>query len=165
MSLQSRQSGGPTDGADGPRVLARDSFAFELDVELRRAVRTRNYLTLVVVEAGQETEGPQAAVDDTVMQTIVETFADAVRDTDLMGYLEHAALGLVLLDADFERSTQVIDRLMSRLDTSKLDSTVRIAVGAACYPSDGVDAGSLAREAMARHVASCRGQRGIGQSH
>jgi PleD family two-component response regulator len=159
VSLQSRQSGGQSDGADGPRVLQPDSFAFELDAELRRAVRTRNYLTLVVVEAGRDTEGPPAAVDDTVIQTIVETFADGVRDTDLMGYLEHAALGLVLLDADFERSTHVIDRVMSRLDTSKLDSNVRIAVGAACYPSDGVDAGSLAREAKTRPVASCRGRR------
>jgi hypothetical protein len=127
--------------------------------------RTRNYLTLVVVEAGRETDGPPAAADDAVIQTIVETFADAVRDTDLMGYLEHAALGLVLLDADFERSTPVIDRLMSRLDTSKLDSTVRIAVGAACYPSDGVDAGSLQREAMTRHVATCRGRREVEPRH
>ena len=166
MSLSSRQSGGGSaDGVDGPRVLPPASFAFELDVELRRAVRTRNYLTLVVVAAGRDTEGPPAAVDDTVMQTIVETFADAVRDTDLMGYLQHATLGLVLLDADFERSTQVIDRLMARLDTSKFDSAVRIAVGAACYPSDGVDASSLEREAMTRPIASCRGRRVGGQHH
>jgi GGDEF domain-containing protein len=149
-----RPSGTHNEGVDGPRVLTKDTFAFELDVELRRAVRTRNHLTLIVVEADREAAGATAAVDDTALQTIVESFARAVRDTDLMGYLEHAALGLVLLDADFERSTQVIDRLIARLDTSQLDTAVRIAIGAACYPSDGVDAGSLEHGALSRPIVS-----------
>jgi hypothetical protein len=159
VSVLRRQSSGHNDGVDGPRVLPAGTFAFELDLELRRAVRARNHLTLVVVEAGQETGGRPAAVDATAMHVIVDAFAHAVRDTDLMGYMEHASLGLVLLDADFVRSTQVIDRLVSRLDTSKLDNAVRIAIGAACYPSDGVDAGSLEREALCRPVASWRGDR------
>jgi hypothetical protein len=154
VTVLSRPSGGHNEGVDGPRVLPAEAFAFELDVELRRAVRTRNHLTLVVVQARRETGGAPAAVDETTMQAIVEAFAHAIRDTDLMGYLEHAGLGLVLLDADFERSTQVINRVVFRLDNSKLDTAVHIEIGAACYPSDGVDAGSLEREALSRPVAS-----------
>lgn len=137
---------------DGPRVLSSDAFAFELDAELRRAVRARSYLTLVVVETGRDAGASGAAVDEAVKREIAETIGHAVRDTDLMGYLEREALGLVLLDADLERSTQVIDRVMSRLDTAKLHGAVSIAVGAACYPVHGGDAGSLEREAMSRVV-------------
>jgi hypothetical protein len=159
VSPPGRHSGGHADGADGPRVLPPDLFTFELDAELRRAVRTRNYLTLVVVEAGRDREAPAAVVDAADLQTIVEAFSSVVRDTDLIGYLEHAALGLVLLDADIERTTQVIDRAIARLDTSKVDGAVHIAVGAASYPADGVDAGSLERAALRQPIARCRGRR------
>jgi len=41
---------------DGPRLLSQETFAFELDAELRRAVRSRSDVTLVVLEAGRDTD-------------------------------------------------------------------------------------------------------------
>jgi hypothetical protein len=80
-----------------------------------------------------------------------------VRDTDLLGHTDKGALALALLDADFEHSTQVIDRLVSRIDHYEFPTALRIAVGAACYPTHAVDADTLKREAMARPIVNWRG--------
>ncbi len=42
---------------EGSKLLTPGAFAFVLDSELKRAVRSQNYLTLVVVEARREWEG------------------------------------------------------------------------------------------------------------
>ncbi len=49
----------------------------------------------------------------------------------------------MLLDADFENSTRVIDRLVSRIDSYDFPTPLRISVGAACYPTHAVDADTL----------------------
>jgi GGDEF domain-containing protein len=135
---------------DGPRLLSPEAFAFELDAELRRAVRSRSEVTLVVLEAGRDTDASGATADETAMLEVAEIIADAVRDTDLVGFADGAAIGLVLVDANFHRSAHVLDRLMSRIGQRAFAPALRIAVGVASYPEHGVDAGSLKREAKSR---------------
>jgi hypothetical protein len=135
---------------DGPRLLSPETFAFELDAELRRAVRSRSDVTLVVLEAGRETDPPGTTADETAMLEIAEIIGDAVRDTDLVGFADRAALGLVLVDANFHRSAHVLDRLMLRIGQRAFAPAVRIEVGVASYPEHGVDAGSLKQEAKSR---------------
>jgi GGDEF domain-containing protein len=135
---------------DGPRLLSPDTFAFELDAELRRAVRSRSHVTLVVLEAGRDTDASETTTDETAMLQIAEIIGDAVRDTDLVGFADPSALGVVLVDANYHRSAQVLDRLMARIAQRAFASAVRLAVGVASYPEHGVDAGSLKAEAKAR---------------
>ena len=135
---------------DGPRLLSTETFAFELDAELRRAVRSRSDVTLVVLEAGRETDASGTTADQTAILEIAEIIGDVVRDTDLVGFADRAALGLVLVDATFDRSVQVLDRVMLRIGQRAFAPAVRIAVGVASYPEHGVDAGSLKREAKSR---------------
>src|SRR5688572_31941230 len=66
-------------------------------------------------------------------------------------------LSLVLLDADYENSTRVIDRLMERMNHYDFPAPLRLSVGAACYPTDAVDAQSLQRQAVSHPVISWRG--------
>ena len=80
-----------------------------------------------------------------------------VRDTDLIGHTEKGTLSVVLLDADFDNSTRVIDRLVQRIDDYDFPTPLRISVGAACYPTHAVDAPSLKRQAAARPGVSGRG--------
>jgi hypothetical protein len=63
----------------------------------------------------------------------------------------------VLLDADLDSSTRVIERLVSRIDSYDFPSPLRISVGAACYPTHAVDADSLKRQAVSRPLVSWRG--------
>jgi GGDEF domain-containing protein len=80
-----------------------------------------------------------------------------VRDTDLIGKTEKGTLSLVLLDADYESSARVIDRLVQRIDSYDFPTPLRISMGAACYPTHAVDSPSLKRQALSRPVVSWRG--------
>ena len=142
---------------EGSRLLTPGAFEFVLDSELKRAVRSQNFLTLVTVEASREWEGMMVTADEGTLHEVAEIIGREVRDTDLLGHTERGTLALVLLDADFEHSTRVIDRLVSRIENYEFPTALRIAVGAACYPTHAVDAESLKRQAMSRPIVNWRG--------
>ena len=73
------------------------------------------------------------------------------------GHTDKGPLALVLLDADFDHSARVIDRLVSRIENYEFPTALRIAVGAACYPTHAVDADSLKRQALSRPIVNWRG--------
>lgn len=142
---------------EGSRLLTRGAFDFVLDSELKRAVRSQNFLTLVLLEASREWEGMMVTADDGTVQEVAQVIGRDVRDTDLLGHADKGTLALVLLDADFEHSSRVIDRLVSRIDHYEFATALRIAFGAACYPTHAVDAESLKRQAMTRPLVNWRG--------
>ena len=144
---------------DGSRVLTREAFEFVLDGELRRAVRSQNFLTLVVLETKREWEGLEVTADDGTVEEVAQLVSREIRDTDLLGYTSSGMLSLVLLDADYENSTKVIDRVIQRMSHYDFPAPVRISVGAACYPTHAVDAESLKRQAVSHPVVSWRGGR------
>ena len=142
---------------EGSRLLTPNAFEFVLDGELKRAVRSQNFLTLVVLETKREWEGLMVTADDGTVEEVAQIVGREVRDTDLIGHTEKGTLSVVLLDADFDNSARVIDRLVQRIDDYDFPTPLRISVGAACYPTHAVDAASLKRQATSRPVASWRG--------
>jgi hypothetical protein len=144
---------------EGSRLLTPGAFEFVLDSELKRAFRSQNFLTLVTVEASREWEGMIVTADDGTLQEVAQIIGREVRDTDFMGHTDKGTLALVLLDADFEHSWRVIDRVVSRIENYEFQNALRIAVGAACYPTHAVDAESLKRQALSRPLVNWRGGR------
>jgi hypothetical protein len=136
------------------KLLTARAFDFVLDSELKRAVRSQNFLTLVVLEARREWEGMMVSADTGTVQEVARVIGKEVRDTDLLGHTEDGTLTLALLETDFENSTQVIDRLVSRMDDYGFPTAIRIAVGAACYPTHAVNAASLKRQAITRPLVN-----------
>lgn len=139
------------------RLLTSHAFEFVLDGELKRAVRSQNFLTLVVLEARREWDGVTMSADEGTVGEVAEIVGHEVRDTDLLGYTEHGELSLVLIDSDYDNSTKVIDRLVQRIDNYDFTTPLRISVGAACYPTHAVDADTLKRQAVSHPVVSWRG--------
>jgi hypothetical protein len=142
---------------EGSRLLTPGAFEFVLDSELKRAVRSQNFLTLVTLEASREWEGMTVTADDGTVHEVAQLIGKEVRDTDLLGHTDRGTLALVLLDADFDHSTRVIDRLVARIENYEFATPLRIAVGAACYPTHAVDAESLKRQALSRSIVNWRG--------
>jgi hypothetical protein len=139
------------------RLLKQHAFEFVLDGELKRAVRSQNFLTLVTLETNREWDGMSVTADEGTVEEVAEIVRHEVRDTDLLGHTSQGLLSLVLLDADFDNSTKVIDRLIQRMNHYDFPTPLRIPVGAACYPTDAVDAYSLKRQAVSHPVVSWRG--------
>jgi hypothetical protein len=142
---------------EGSRLLTPHAFEFVLDGELKRAVRSQNFLTLVVLETRREWDGMSVSADEGTVEEVAGIVGHEVRDTDLLGLTEHGELSLVLIDADYDNSTKVIDRLVQRIDSYEFNSPLRISVGAACYPTHAVDADTLKRQAVSHPVVSWRG--------
>jgi GGDEF domain-containing protein len=149
---------------EGSRLLTPNAFAFVLDGELKRAVRSQNFLTLVMLEAKREWEGLMVTADDGTVEEVAQIVGRELRDTDLIGHTEKGTLALVLLDADYDNSSRVIDRLVQRIDNYDFPTQLRISVGAACYPTHAVDADSLKRQASSRPIVSWRGGSSISKT-
>ena len=142
---------------EGLRLLTPAAFAFVLESELKRAVRSQTFLTLVVFDAKREWNDLILTADDGTLATVVQIVAPVVRETDLLAKTATGTLSLVLLDADFDNSARVIDRLTSRFDNYDFPSVLQISIGAACYPTHAVDFDSLKRQAASHPVVNWRG--------
>ncbi len=133
------------------RVLTPEAFEFVLNNELKRAVRSQNYLTLVLVEPRSEGRRPEEAVRD-----VARLISREVRETDLLSATEEGRLSMVLLDADLQNSMRVIDRLLARIEHYQFPAPLAIEVGAACCPTHGSDAETLRRAASSRTITPRR---------
>lgn len=141
------------------RVLTPEAFEFVLTNELKRALRSQNFLTLVIVEPGLK-DAPEGGDGERerAVREVARLISRDVRETDLLSHTGRGRLSIVLLDADLENSIRVIDRLMARLDHYEFERPLTFEVGAACCPAHGVDADSLRRAAESRPVRT-RGDR------
>lgn len=142
---------------EGSRLLKAPAFEFVLDGEMKRAVRSQNYLTLVALETRREWDGMTVTADDGTLDEVARIVGHEVRDTDVLGSTEAGVLSLVLLDADYENATRVIERLVQRIDHYEFTTPLRISLGAACYPTHAVDSGSLKEQALSHPVVNWRG--------
>jgi hypothetical protein len=135
------------------RVLTPEAFEFVLTNELKRAVRSQNFLTLLLMEPALKGESPNRNwARDEAVREVARLVGRDVRETDLLSHTAHGQLSVVLLDADLENSIRVIDRLMGRLDHYEFARPLTFEVGAACCPTHGSDAASLRRVAESRPI-------------
>lgn len=129
-------------------VLTPETFDFVLTNELKRAARSQNYVTFVLVE-------PRGLDREAGLQQFAQLIQPELRETDLLA-VAGAAISMVLLDADLQNSMRVIDRLMARLQHYQFPTPLDIQVGAACCPTHGADAETLKRVAAAARTAMPR---------
>lgn len=139
------------------RVLTPEAFAFVFGNELKRAVRSQNFVTLLVVDATSRAvngERPHLA------REVARLVSREVRETDLISQDEDGLLSVVLLDADLPNSMRVVDRLLSRFEHYAFATATGIAVGAATCPTHGCDIDTLRRAAEVRPAHPRRESRG-----
>ena len=141
------------------RLLSPEAFDFVLENELKRAVRSQNYLTLLVLEPTARDASFEPASFAAHLARVV---GREVRETDLLSRTPEGRLSVVLLDADLENSMRVVERLESRFEHYRFPAPTTVSIGAACCPTHGADSESLRRAAAVRRVQSARESRGNG---
>lgn len=134
---------------DESRVLTTEAFDFVLSNELKRAMRSQSFLTLLVFEATAEGGADRRAGP---AWEIARLISREVRETDLMTTGRDGRLSLVLLDTDLQSSMLVVDRLVARFEHYQFAAPTTILVGAACCPTHGADAATLHRTAESRRI-------------
>lgn len=140
-------------------VLTHETFEFVLANELKRAVRSQNFVTLVMIQT--RSDETAKAVDE-----IAGLVNPELRETDLLAAGD-GVVWMVLLDADLQNSTRVIERVMSRLEHYQFTVPLDIEVGAACCPTHGADAATLKRAAADARTRLARrpSSHGTAQAH
>ena len=138
-------------------VLTPETFDFVLTNELKRAARSQNFVTLVLMQ-------PRAEERAEAVRETAGLVSHELRETDLLA-LDEAGVWMVLLDTDLQNSSRVIDRVMGRLQHYQFTAPVDIAVGAACCPTHGADVATLRRVAVeARQPFRRPGAQGTAQA-
>src|SRR6185312_12827041 len=143
--------------SDDPRALTPEVFDFVVNNELKRAIRSQNFLTLLVVDPTPrhgEGQRPELA------RELARVIGRVVRETDILSPGRDGRLSVVLLDADFDSSMQVVDRLMTWVEHYEFRTPASFAIGAATSPTHGVDLTSLRSAAASRPVQPRREPRG-----
>ena len=140
------------------RLLTPEAFVFVLNNELKRAVRSQNFLTLLLV--APMPSDPERVPPSEVLREVARLVSREVRETDLLSQTADGQISVVLLDADLNNSMQVVDRLVSRFQHYEFHTPVVVEVGAATCPTHGADAETLRRAAETRPVHPRRGDRG-----
>jgi len=129
-------------------VLNTETFDFVLTNELKRALRSQNFVTLVLME-------PRGSETADAVQEIAGLVSRELRETDLLG-IDATTVSMVLLDADLQNSTRVMERVMTRLQHYQFTSPVDVEVGVACCPTHGADVATLKRAAAAAQTGLAR---------
>jgi len=138
-------------------VLTPETFDVVLTNELKRAIRSQNFVTLVLIEP----RGRHAAEG---VRQIAALVHPELRETDLLA-VGASDVSMVLLDADLQNSRHVIDRVMARLGHYQFRAPLDIHVGAACCPTHGADADTLKRVAAAARTPLGRREDSRGSAH
>jgi hypothetical protein len=134
-------------------VLTPETFDFVLTNELKRAARSQNFVTLVLME-------PHSGERADAIRDIAALVARELRETDLLA-TDDTTVSMVLLDADVQNSSRVIERVVSQLQHYQFTAPVDIEIGAACCPTHGADVDTLKRVALAAQTGlSSRDSRG-----
>ena len=124
------------------RIITPEVFEFVFDNELKRAARSQNFLTLVVIELGCETRDPNDAIRE-----VARLISREVRETDLLAATPDGRLSLVLLDTDLTAALRAVDRVMDRIARYEFAAPLTLDVGTASCPTHGSDADALRRVA------------------
>lgn len=140
-------------------VLKPEVFEFVFHHELKRAVRSQNFLTLVLLEPRCEGRDPNDAVRE-----VARLISREIRETDLLAATPEGRLSLVLLDATLQNGLCVIARLMGHLENYQFASPLTFDVGAACCPTHGSDADTLRRVAARKSAMPLPGAGGTGSN-
>jgi hypothetical protein len=122
-------------------VLDPETFEFVLANELKRALRSQNYVTLVLME-------PRGGEASAAVPEIAGLVSGELRETDMLA-TDATGVSMVLLDADVQNSARVMERIMARLEHYQFTTPVEIEIGAACCPTHGADLETLKRVAAA----------------
>jgi len=139
------------------RLRGRHQFRNRLARECERARRDRRTsLSLILVSVGQEGDHPDPGSPDAI-EHVVNALATTVRSSDVMGIVEAAEIGVLVIGAG-ARVREVICRRLERALTAALrgwteaglsSGTPRASLGASTFGADGVEPGHLLAAARA----------------
>ncbi|MBN2468041.1 MAG: diguanylate cyclase [Deltaproteobacteria bacterium] len=108
-------------------------FNYLTQLEIMRALRYQNYVTLLLME-------PDQSINNTrKFEGLAKILRDELRSTDVLGRVNHVRFGAILIHANLESAYLAGERIRSRIQDYFYinDGGLTISIGGACCPSNG----------------------------
>lgn len=131
------------------RVLDRDLFFFLLDLEVKRARRYQNFLTLLLLKLKKSPGHSREEDIETYFQILTDLLAVEMRESDILGLLEDHGLAVLLPYADDFAGNAARSRFQNTLKYFNFhEKGYEVTVDRLCFPANGTDAGEMLKNAL-----------------
>src|SRR5262245_12411233 len=120
---------------DDSRILTRGAFEFALNLDLKRAARAQDFMTLLMLDTVREWEHMTFTADVGMTREVAQAIGQGIRTTDLIGRTDEGMLGVLLIECGFAQSAHPVDRIVARLESYNFSKPLRVVIGAAGFPS------------------------------
>jgi len=134
-----------------PAVLKEPDFLKMLSWEVQRATRYQDFLSVGLIAVAGETGFPTAETREAVGRL----FAEFLRASDVVGIVAEM-LAVLLVHTPLTDATTIVQRVQQRIEEGAAGprgaspARVRLALGLACFPTDGTDDAQLLGVARSR---------------
>ena len=136
-------------------VVEEEVFALVIALEIQKAVRLQYPVSLLAILPKPEV-GAEMGATRPLAEQLSQVIRATIRGTDLIGVSRRSpALQVLLVDAAFEHLPAVAQRVSDEVRRHRFrlnggSESVRLAIGAACFPTTATSLDELRAQAEAR---------------
>jgi len=144
----SEQSGIISNGVKGGRVLNKDLFLYLLDLEVKRAQRYQNFLSILVLKLNVLSKDGSGDLR-TSYQMLANLLTEEIRETDILGHLSKNRVGALLPYADVSAGAHAKSRFEDTLKCCDFRSKgYEVMIDQVSFPMHGTSTKSLMEKAL-----------------
>lgn len=141
------------------RILDKDFFFYLFDLEVKRARRYQNYISILLLNlapvSGNRQGGGNGDSLRTCLRTLTNVLLDETRETDILGSLGENKLAALLPYADVSAGGQAKSRFESTLKYYDFRTKgYQVHVHQFCFPRNGTVTADYIRKALSSEPAT-----------
>ncbi len=117
---------------EGMEILDGNFFDYLVRLEVNRATRYQNFVTLLLMEPDQE------LASDNAMDPFSKILRKGFRGTDIVGRVNHMQFRVILVNSDLRDSCLVGERIRGQIEKYSFGKgrEITVSLGGACFPSN-----------------------------
>jgi len=132
----------------GDRVLNRELFLYLLDLEVKRAQRYQNFLSILILKLNALSKDGSGDLQ-TSYQMLANLISEEIRETDILGHLSRSRVGALLPYADVSAGAHAKSRLEDTLKCCDFRSEgYEVMIDQVSFPIHGTNTMSLVKRAL-----------------
>ncbi len=136
------------------RMLKRDLFLFLLSLEVKRARRYQNFLSILILKLVREPGSHNGEALKASHQLLAGLLADETRESDILGDFAEDKFVVILPYADFSAGNQAKSRFETFLrDYDLKRNGYEVMIHQLCFPRNGTSTSDLLKKAFEEEVS------------
>ena len=130
------------------RILNKDLFLYLLDLEVKRAHRYQNFLSILIIKLNTLSKDDSGDLQ-TSYQMLANLLSEEIRETDILGHLSKNRVGALLPYADVSAGAYAKSRFENTLKCCDFRSKgYEVMIDQVSFPMHGTSTMSLVKRAL-----------------